>query len=120
MRRAVLAGVETIEHGDDGTPEVFRLMAERGVAFCPTLAAGDALREVPRMEEGRRPSARSRARRKRASVRGGARGRRRICFGGDVGVFAHGDNVRELELMVEYGMPVIDAVRAATAGNARP
>jgi imidazolonepropionase-like amidohydrolase len=42
MRRAVLAGVETIEHGDEGTPEVFRLMRQRGVALCPTLAAGEA------------------------------------------------------------------------------
>ena len=42
-----------------------------------------------------------------------------ICFGGDVGVFDHGDNVWELELMVEYGMPVLEALRAATSGNAR-
>ncbi|MFY0581438.1 hypothetical protein ACN28S_50735 [Cystobacter fuscus] len=45
MRRAVLAGVETIEHGDGGTPEVFKLMAERGVLLCPTLAAGDAIQQ---------------------------------------------------------------------------
>jgi hypothetical protein len=43
MRRAALAGVQTIEHGDDGTPEVWRLMARRGVALCPTVAAGDAV-----------------------------------------------------------------------------
>ena len=42
MRRAILAGAETIEHGDAGTPEVFKLMADHGVALCPTLAAGDA------------------------------------------------------------------------------
>ena len=42
MRRAVLAGVETVEHGDQGTPDVFRLMRQRGVALCPTLAAGEA------------------------------------------------------------------------------
>ena len=56
MRRAVLAGVETIEHGDGGTPEVFGLMAERNVALCPTLAAGDAIAST---RAGRRASARS-------------------------------------------------------------
>ena len=66
MRRAILAGVETIEHGDDGTPEVFKLMTEHNVALCPTLAAGDATRAVRRMEEG--PAARAR-RRSRASAR---------------------------------------------------
>jgi imidazolonepropionase-like amidohydrolase len=42
-----------------------------------------------------------------------------LCFGGDVGVYAHGDNVRELELMVEYGMRPLDAVKSATSVNAR-
>ena len=42
-----------------------------------------------------------------------------MCFGGDVGVYPHGDNVRELEMMVEYGMPAPDVLHAATAGNAR-
>jgi len=42
-----------------------------------------------------------------------------ICFGGDVGVFSHGDNAREMELMVEYGMPVIDVLRSATSVNAK-
>ena len=42
-----------------------------------------------------------------------------ICFGGDVGVYPHGDNVRELELLVDYGMTPLAAVTAATSGNAR-
>ena len=52
MRRAMLAGVDTIEHGDDGTPEVFKLMKERGVAFCPTVAAGDAISQYRGWKKG--------------------------------------------------------------------
>ena len=55
MRRAVLAGVETIEHGDGGTPEVFKLMAERSVALCPTLAAGDAIAQYAGWKKGQGP-----------------------------------------------------------------
>lgn len=93
------AGVRTIEHGDGGTPEVFRLMAEQGVAFCPTLAAGGAA--------------------KRESFKAALAAGVTMCFGGDVGVFPHGDNVRELELMVSYGMGVVPALVSATSGNAR-
>src|SRR3954451_1534582 len=53
IRRAVLGGAETIEHGDGGTPEIFKLMAERGVALCPTLTAGDASTQYGRLEKGR-------------------------------------------------------------------
>lgn len=117
MRRAVLAGVETIEHGDGGTAEVFRLMAERGVALCPTLAAGDAVRQYAGWRKGVDPEPRS-ITEKRASFRRALDAGVPICAGGDVGVYAHGDNVRELELMVEYGMPAPDVLHAATAGNA--
>jgi len=55
MRRATLAGVATIEHGDGGTPEVFSLMAERGVALCPTLAAGDAVMQYRGWQKGSEP-----------------------------------------------------------------
>lgn len=118
MRRAILAGVETIEHGDAGTPEVFRLMAERGIALCPTLAAGEAVRQYAGWRKGVDPEPRSIAE-KRASFRAALEARVPLCMGGDVGVYAHGDNARELELMVDYGMPPLDALRAATAGNAR-
>src|SRR5262245_18229033 len=102
MRRAILAGVETIEHGDGGTPEIFRLMKEHNVALCPTLAIAGA------------NSQRSRAVFKavhEASVT--------IASGSDVGVFAHGDNARELEAMVNFGLPVIDALRSSTSVDAR-
>ncbi len=102
MRRAILAGVETIEHGDGGTPEVFRLMKERGVALCPTLAIAGA-----------------NADRKRVAFKAALDAGVTIASGSDVGVFAHGDNARELEAMVNFGMPLIDALRSATSIDAR-
>jgi imidazolonepropionase-like amidohydrolase len=118
MRRAAEAGVLTIEHGDGGTREVFRLMAERGVALCPTLAAGDAVSQYAGWRKDVDPEP-ARVVAKRASFRAALAAGVPICFGGDVGVYAHGDNVRELELMVDYGMTTVDALRAATSGNAR-
>lgn len=102
MRRAVLGGVETIEHGDGGTPEVFRLMKEHGVALCPTLAIAGANAE-----------------RKRAVFKAALDAGVTIASGSDVGVFAHGDNAKEIEIMVSFGMPIIDALRSATSVNAR-
>jgi imidazolonepropionase-like amidohydrolase len=118
MRRATLAGVRTIEHGDGGTPEVFRLMAEKGVAFCPTLAAGDATAQYAGWRKGTDPEP-ARVAAKRESFKAALAAGVTMCFGGDVGVYPHGDNVRELELMVSYGMGVVPALIAATSGNAR-
>ena len=117
MERAVRAGVRTIEHGDGATEEVFRLMVERGVALCPTLSAGAAITEYNGWRKGVDPEP-ERIRRKRESFRAALAAGVAICFGGDVGVYPHGDNVRELELMVEYGMGPLAVVRAATGANA--
>lgn len=118
MRRAILAGVETVDHGDDGTPEIFTMMAERKVALCPTLAAGDATAQYAGWKKGTDPEP-ARLARKRATFKAALAAGVTILSGSDVGVFPHGDNARELELMVDYGMGRLDVLRSATSVAAR-
>jgi imidazolonepropionase-like amidohydrolase len=118
MRRATLAGVQTIEHGDNGTADVFRLMAEREVALCPTVAAGDAILGYSGWRRGTDPDT-PRIAQKRASVRAAIAAGVTICNGSDVGVFSHGDNAREPALLVAYGLSPLDAVRSATSVTAQ-
>ena len=118
MRRATLAGVETIEHGDAGTLEVFRLMKQHGVALCPTVAAGDAISRYRGWQPGQPLP--ERLAQKHLSMAAALKSGVALAVGGDVGVFAHGDNARELELLVQdYGLPPLAVLRAATSGNAR-
>jgi imidazolonepropionase-like amidohydrolase len=118
MRRAVLAGVETIEHGDRGTLEIFQLMKEKNVAFIPTLAASDAVSQYKGWKKGIDPEP-TRVKNKRKSFSDALSSGVTICAGGDVGVFAHGENVRELEMMVEYGMKPMDVLKSVTNVNAK-
>ncbi len=116
MRRAILAGVDAIEHGSDGTAAEFKLMRERGVALCPTLAAGDAIARY-RGWNGSDPAPDAVLSDRKSFALARAAGVK-MCMGGDVGVYAHGDNAREMVLMSAAGMPNTDVLHAATAGNA--
>ncbi|MDT0607139.1 metal-dependent hydrolase family protein [Croceitalea rosinachiae] len=118
MRRAIMAGVETIEHGDGGTKEIFELMKEKGVALCPTVAAGAAIERYKGWRKGIDLDT-DRITKKKASFKLALETGVHIVFGGDVGVFPHGENYQELELMVEYGMQPLQVLRSATAKNAK-
>ncbi len=118
MTRAIDAGVSTIEHGDNGTEAVYKLMKEKGVALCPTLAAGDAIEQYHGWKKGIEPAPESIINKQKTfqlALKTGVT----ICMGGDVGVYAHGDNAREMELMVDYGMPPIDVLKSSTSVTAR-
>lgn len=117
MRRAIAAGVDTIEHGYGGTPEIFAEMARKGIALCPTLAASDATSRY-RGWSGAEPAPDA-VQINRKSFQMAVKAGVHICMGGDVGVFAHGQNAREMELMAASGMSAADVLIAATWGNAR-
>jgi imidazolonepropionase-like amidohydrolase len=118
MRRAALAGVETIEHGDDGDVEVFRIMARQNVGYCPTLAAAEAYARYfgmwrPSLPEP--PALRAKRKSFAAALEAGVT----IVNGSDIGVFPHGEGAKEIEMLVDYGMTPVQALKSATSTAAK-
>jgi imidazolonepropionase-like amidohydrolase len=113
VRNAALGGVATIEHGDGADEATLRLLAERKIPLCPTLAASEAMAVYGGWKRGTALPKALEA--KRATFRAALAAGVTIANGSDMGVFAHGDGARELELLVEWGMPPAEALRAATA-----
>jgi imidazolonepropionase-like amidohydrolase len=118
ITRAVLAGAETIEHGDFIDPEVAKLMKEHNVTYFPTIAAVDMITQYRGWKKDSSPEPANVTNKKRSFKDAIASGVA-IGMGGDVGVYPHGENVLEMELMVEYGMKTFDVLKAATSVNAR-
>jgi imidazolonepropionase-like amidohydrolase len=118
IRRAILAGADTIEHGYGGTPDVFKLMHDRGVALCATLAASEAYARYFEHWNGQEPAPES-VQENRRSFRLAMQAGVPMCMGGDVGVYTHGQNWLEMDAMQRAGMPAAQVMVAATSGNAR-
>jgi len=123
MRRAVLAGVDSIEHGTFMTDDVMKLMIERGTYWVPTNMAGEWVakkaEEKGYFPEVVRPKAAAIGPVMRATFAKGYAAGVKIAFGTDSGVSAHGDNAREFELMIEGGMPPMAAIQSATLTTAK-
>jgi imidazolonepropionase-like amidohydrolase len=118
IKRSVLAGAETIEHGDFIDVELGKLMKEHNVTYFPTVSAVDVISQYRGWKKGVAPEPANVTNKKKSFKEALASGVT-IGMGGDVGVYPHGENVLEMELMVEYGMKTMDVLKAATSVNAR-
>lgn len=118
MKRAILAGAETIEHGDYLDEEIAQLMKKHNVTYYATLGAVDAIQQYRGWKKGEEPEP-ALVQQKKRSFKIALDNGVTIGMGGDVGVYHHGENVYEMELMIEYGMKPMDVLKAATTVNAK-
>jgi len=118
MRRAIAAGIKIIEHGDGGTPEIFKLMKDKNVALCPTLAA-NYFTAIYKGWKPHRQTTPNRIKQKIKSFKAALKAGVTIVAGGDVGVFTHGHNVVELEMMQNYGMTPLGVLKSVTSTSAK-
>ena len=122
MKRAVIAGITTIEHGTKMTEEVMDLMVQKGTFYVPTISAGRFVAEQAKIPGYYHPLVTPKALEIGPQIQetfGKAYKRGvKIAFGTDAGVFYHGDNGKEFTYMVEAGMPPMEAIKAATVTNA--
>jgi len=118
MKRAILAGAETIEHGDYLDEEIAQLMKQHKVTYYATLGAVDAIQQYRGWKKGKEPEP-TLVQQKKSSFKIARENGVTIGMGGDVGVYHHGENVYEMELMIEYGMKPLDVLKAATTVNAK-
>ena len=123
MKRAILAGVDSIEHGTYMDDEIFKLMRKHGVYYVPTILAGNFVAEKAKIDGYFPEIVRPKAAAIGPLIQGTfARAHENgvlIAFGTDSGVSAHGDNAQEFALMVASGMSEMDAIRSATLNTAK-
>jgi imidazolonepropionase-like amidohydrolase len=122
MKRAVLGGITTIEHGTKMNEEIMDLMKQKGTFYVPTISAGKFVAEQAKVPGYYHPLVAPKAMEigpqiqetfRKAYKRGV-----KVAFGTDAGVFPHGDNGKEFTYMVEAGMPAMEAIKSATIMNA--
>ena len=122
MKRAVKAGIHSIEHGTLMTEETMDMMIKAGTWLVPTVTAGMSAAEYAKIPGYYPPVVRDKAMRIGAQIQDTfARAYKKgvkIAFGTDAGVFPHGDNYREFVYMTEVGMPNLEAIQAATLNAA--
>ncbi len=123
MKRAILGGVTSIEHGTYMDDEIFKLMKQNGTWYVPTISAGKFVAEKSKIDGFYPDVVRPKAARVGALIQGTFSNAYKagvpIAFGTDAGVGYHGDNAREFSFMVEGGMPVNIALQTATFNAAQ-
>jgi imidazolonepropionase-like amidohydrolase len=118
MKRAIMAGAVTIEHGDYLDEEIAMLMKNYGVTYFPTLAAVESIQQYRGWQKGKNQEP-GLVTQKKQGFKIAYQAGVTIGMGGDVGVYPHGENALEMELMEEYGMKSVEVLKAATSINAR-